>query len=95
MENPFNLSDEKLKTLLDGYFIWCNKNEEDKKYPELEREKTEERRKTLLNKEYLSRLSEEELVKGILNYSKSLEGPVNIRIGRPRVSGEIKKLKRN
>jgi hypothetical protein len=33
MENPFTLYDEKLKILLDGYLNWCNKNEEDKKYP--------------------------------------------------------------
>jgi len=72
MENPFNLSDEKLKILLEAYLNWCNKNEEDKKYPELERRKTEERKKTLLDKEYIQRLSEEELVAEILNYSKNL-----------------------
>ena len=34
MENPFALSDEKLKILLDGYLNWCNKNEDEGKYPE-------------------------------------------------------------
>jgi len=95
MENPFNLSDEKLKEILDGYFTWANKNEEAKKYPGLEKQESEKRNNTLLNKEYLSSLSDEELVAEILNYSKGLEGPVNIRIGKPRVSGEINKLKRN
>jgi len=33
MKNPFNLSDEKLKKLLNGYFVWSNKNEKEKKYP--------------------------------------------------------------
>lgn len=50
MEIPYNLSDEKLKILLNGYFVWSNKNEDQKKYPGLERQKTEERKKTLLNK---------------------------------------------
>ena len=95
MEKPFNLSDERLKILLEDYSNWCNKNEEDKKYLELERRKNKERKKTLLNKEYIQRLSDDELVDKILEYSKGLEGPVNIRIGKPRVSGEIKKLKRN
>jgi len=95
MENSFNLSDEKLKILLEAYFNWGKENEDEGKYPEIEKQKTEERRKTLLNKEYLSSLSDEELVAEILNYSKNLEGPVNINIGKPRVLGEIKKLKGN
>ena len=95
MENPFNLSGENLKTLLDSCFVWCNKHEENKKYQEMEKQKSEERKSTLLNKEYLLNLTDDELVEKILIYSKDLEGPVNIRIGRPRVSGEIKKLKKN
>lgn len=95
MENPFNLSDVKLKILLDGYFVWCNKSEENKKYQETEKQKSEERKKTWLNKEYLSSLPDEKLVTEILNYSKNLEGPANINIGKPRVLEEIKKIKRN
>jgi len=33
MENPFTLSDEDLKKLLESYSNWCNKNEKEKKYP--------------------------------------------------------------
>ena len=95
MENPFNLSDEKLKILLDGYFSWSKENENEEKYPELEKQKSEERRKTLLDKEYLSSLSDKQLVDEILKYIKSLEGPVGIRLGRPRVSGRISEIKRN
>jgi hypothetical protein len=95
MENPFNLSDEDLIKLLDAYFNWCNKNEEDKKYSEIERQKARERKKTLLDKEHVQRLSDDELSDKILEYSKKLEGPVGIRIGKPRVSGEINNLKRN
>jgi len=46
MENPFNLSDEKLKRLLDGYFSWIKENKDEEKYPELERQKTIERKNT-------------------------------------------------
>ena len=85
MEIPFNLSDKKLKKLLDGYFVWCNKNEKEKKYPGLERRKTEERKKNLLDKEHIQGLPDEELAEKILEYSKNLEGPVDINIGKPRV----------
>lgn len=52
MEIPYNLSDEKLKTLLDACSAWCEKSEEGK-YPELERRKTEERKMcTLPNTAY-------------------------------------------
>jgi hypothetical protein len=95
MESPFALSDEKLKILLDGYFTWSKENENEEKYPELEKQKSEERRKSLLNKEYLSSLSDGELVDVILKYIKTLEGPVGIRLGRPRVSGRISEIKRN
>ncbi len=37
MVNLFNLSDEKLKEMFNDYFVQCNKNEEYKKYSELER----------------------------------------------------------
>lgn len=90
MGNPFTLSDEDLKKLLESYSNWCNKNEEDKKYPEHERQKARERKKTLLDKEYIQRLSDEELVDEILNYSKILEGPVNIRIGKPKFQEKLK-----
>jgi len=95
MEISFNLSDEKLKILLDGYFSWSKENESEEKYPEIERQKARERKKTLLDKEHIQGLPDEELAVKILNYSKNLEGPVNINIGKPRVLGEIKKLKRN
>ena len=46
MENPFTLYDEKLKILLDGYLNWCKENEDEGKYPELEKQKSKERKKT-------------------------------------------------
>lgn len=95
MEILFNLSDDKLKKILSGYFVWSNKNEKEKKYPGLERQKTEERKKTLLNKKYIQKLSNDELADKIIEYSKFLEGPVIILIGKPKVLREIEKLKRN
>lgn len=95
MEILFNLSDDKLKKILSGYFVWSNKNEENKKYLADEKQNSEERGKTFLNKENLLSLSDKQLVDKILKYIKTLEGPVGIRLGKPRVSGEIKKLRRN
>lgn len=95
MENPFNLPDDKLKELLDAYFDWINRDENEAGYVERERKKAETRRTTLLNKEYISKLNDEELSDEILKYVKELEGPVGIRLGEPRVSGEIEKIRRN
>jgi MoxR-like ATPase len=95
MENPFNLSDEKLKILLNGYFDWSNKNEEQKNYPGLEKQKSEERNKPLLNKENLSNLSDEKLIDIILKYVGNLEGPVGIKLNKPKVIEEISKVRRN
>jgi len=61
MQNLFNLSDDKLKGLLNAYFEWVNKNENEAEHVENERKKAEIRRKTLLNKDYISKLSDEEL----------------------------------
>lgn len=95
MENLFNLSDEKLKILLDGYFVWCNKNEEDKKYPGSEKQESEKRNNTLLNKEYLSSLSDKKLVDEILKYINTLEGPLGIKLNKPKVTEEVSKIRRN
>ena len=43
MENPFNLSNEKLKILLKAHSAWCERSEEGK-YPKLEKQKTKERK---------------------------------------------------
>ena len=95
MENPFNLSDEKLKILLNGYFVWCNKNEKEKKYPGSEKQESEKRNNTLLNKEYLSSLSDKQLVDEILKYIKTLEGPLRIKLNNQKVTKEVSKIRRN
>ena len=95
MENPFNLSDDKLKKILNGYFVWSNKNEKEKKYPGSEKQESEKRNDTLLNKEYLSSLSDEILIDEILNYIKTLEGPLGIKLNKPKVTEEVSKIRRN
>ena len=95
MEIPFNLSDEKLKILLNGYFVWSNKNEKEKKYPGSEKKESEKRNSTLLNKKYLSSLSNEKLIDEILKYINTLEGPLGIKLNKPKVTEEISKIRRN
>ena len=62
MGNPFNLTDQKLIKLLDAYFDWIEKNEQDKRYAIEQKRKAEHIRETLLNSQYLSRVSDDELV---------------------------------
>jgi len=95
MENPFTLSDDKLKKILSGYFVWSNKNEKEKKYPGSEKQESEKRNNTLLNKEYLSSLSDEKLVDEILKYINTLEGPLGIKLNKPKVTEEVSKIRRN
>ena len=70
MENPFILSDDKLKVLLDAFSGWSKGDEKERKYTDDHRQKAEDLKKTLLNKDYLSRVSRDELVEEILKYSK-------------------------
>lgn len=95
MENPFSLSDEKLKELLSAFTSWYERNEVEKKYSDAQRQKAQEIKKTLLNKSYLSQVSDEELAKEIYDYSRKLEGPAHIRLGMPRIEGSLSLIKRN
>jgi len=95
MENPFSLSDTKLKELLKSYALWYKKNEIDLRYSNTQRQKSQEIKETLLNKNYLSQASDEELAKEIFDYSRKLEGPAHIRLGMPRIKGRLSLIKRN
>lgn len=95
MNNPFILSDDQLKTLLNSYSIWCEKDEKEKKYPKVFREKANELKKTLLNRTYLTNTSDKDLVQSILDYSKTIEGPVIIKLVSSRISEQLEKIKRN
>jgi len=95
MKNPFNLSDEKLKKMLDGYFVWSNKSEDQRKYPGIEKRKSEDIKNTLLNEDYLSGLSDEKLIDIIVEYANKLEGPVKIKINKPKITKEIGNIRSN
>jgi len=95
MKNPFPISDENLKILLGSFSSWVDSNEQEKNYAPKEREKSRKLKETLLNHDYLAAASDDALVKDILSYSKTLEGPAKIKIGLPRVTGRINNLRHN
>ncbi len=96
MSSTFILSDEDLKTLLASYSSWCAQDtKEGTEYAERHRQLADDLRITLLSRKYLSEVSEEELSKKVFEYSRKLEGPAYIRLGMPRISGQLPKVKRN
>jgi hypothetical protein len=74
MDNPFNISDERLKELLSSYETWMKSIPKEALYPETIREQTKKLRDDFLSKERLSQLSDDELYKKIYDYSRKLEG---------------------
>jgi MoxR-like ATPase len=95
MKNPFCLSDEKLKILLNAYSAWCESQEKEKDYPSKERNKSEELRNTLLSRGYLASAGDDEFTKKIFDYSRALEGPAFIRLGTPRITAKTADIKKN
>lgn len=95
MENPFNLSDEKLLELIKSYSLWLNSNPKEKKYIVEFRKQADEIRKEFLNEEVLSNLPDEEFYQKIFSYSRTLEGPAYIRLGEPRIRAYLPDLRRN
>jgi 5-methylcytosine-specific restriction protein B len=95
MKNPFSLSDDNLRTLMQSYTAWSLGNEEEKNYAMDMFKRAEDIKAKLLNKNYLNEAPDEQLVQDLLQYSKTLEGPANIQIGKPRVAHELEKIKRN
>ena len=49
MENPFNITDEKLQELLAGYTVWLESDPMQKQYPSDFRKQAEEIRKEFLD----------------------------------------------
>jgi 5-methylcytosine-specific restriction protein B len=95
MENPFSVPYDKLKIILDSYFSWIQRNEQDRAYIDYQKQRDEELKKYLLNKEYLNTAPKEEVIDKIINYSRTLEGPAYIRIGKERVTNQLNMIKRN
>ena len=95
MENPFNLSQEKLIQLLSGYDAWLKSDPQEARYPEIIREQTIGYRQEFLDKEILKQLSDEELHKRLFNYSRRLEGRVYRTLQDEVIKRSIKELRHN
>lgn len=95
MNNPFKISPEKLKQLLAGYTAWLKSDPEEESYPATIREQSKRIKDEFLNQEVLSRMSDDDLYEKIFKYSRELEGPVHMRLGEPRLRGDLKAIKRN
>ena len=93
--NPFPLSDERLKDLLNSYSEWISKHPEEMDYHKKQADASDDIRKKLLDKEFLDSSTDEALSAEIHRYSRTLEGPAYIRLGEPRIKGEISNLRRN
>lgn len=91
----YKLSKEKLKELLNAYFIWESEVDKEKAYVNDLKKENEEIKKMFLNKEHLNSVGVKEFDKNIFDYSRKLEGPAIINLGEPRLKGESKNLKRN
>lgn len=95
MENPFNLSQEKLIELLSGYDSWLKSDPKEAKYPEVIREQSKRIKGDFLNSETLQRLNDDELYNKIYKYSRNLEGRVHRTLGGDILQTSIYELRRN
>jgi len=95
MENPFNLSQEKLIELISGYDIWLKSDPREAKYPEVIREQSKKIKGDFLNSETLQGLNDDELYERIYKYSRNLEGRVHRTLGGDILHTSIKELRRN
>ncbi len=95
MNNTFNISPEKLKKLIAGYTAWLKSDPKEETYPATIREQSEKIKDEFLNPEVLSRMSDNDLYEKIFKYSRKLEGPVHMRLGEPRLKGDLSEIRRN
>ena len=95
MKSPFNISPEKLKQLLAGYTVWMKSDPKEESYPATMRDLSKKIKDEFLNQEVLSHMSDDDLYEKIFKYSRKLEGPVHMRLGEPRLRGDLQEIKRN
>lgn len=95
MNSLFDIPADKLKKLLSGYETWLKTDPKEEKYPRVEREKSMMIKKEFLNLSVLQNMSDDELYDKIYRYSRKLEGPVAIKLGEPRLRGDLQKIRRN
>ena len=94
MDNPFKISAEKLKDLITGYEAWIKSDPNEEKYPQIEREKSKKIKEDFLDPGVLKNMSDDELYDKIYKYSRKLEGPVQIRLGEPRLRSDLPEIRR-
>jgi len=95
MNNPFNISDERLKDLLASYETWMKSIPTEAEYPETFRKQSIKIREEFLNKETLKRLNDDELFSKIYNYSRKLEGKAYRTLPVDVIKKSIKELRHN
>ncbi len=77
-----------------AYLEWCESNPKESEYPEKERQKRKDLQATLVNLTYLKAASKDDLVKEVLDYSRTLEGPAFIPLGVERITSTIDDLRK-
>lgn len=93
LKNPFQLSDDQLKQIIDGYNQWLSAYPDESKYAKTFSDKAEEIRAYFLNPEALEKTSDDDLYGKVYEYSRSLEGPAYIRLGEQRIRAALKQLR--
>ena len=95
MENPFNLSKEKLLELMTNYVSWLNSNPQEAKYPVEFRTQADTIRDEFLINDVITNMPDDILYEKIYRYSRSLEGPAYIRLGEMRIRDGLLEIRRN
>jgi 5-methylcytosine-specific restriction endonuclease McrBC GTP-binding regulatory subunit McrB len=95
MNNPFKVSEDKLRTLLAGYETWLESDLKEAAYPGIFKEQGQKIREDFLNVGILEQMSDDDLYEKIFKYSRKLEGPVHMRLGQPRLRGDLPEIRRN
>jgi len=95
MNNPFGISEEKLKNLIVSYDAWIQSDPKEENYPKTFRDLSQKIKDDFLTKDVLLQMSNDDLYDKIFKYSRKLEGPAFIRLGEQRIRGDLDKLRRN
>ena len=95
MKNPFNLSEEDLLKLLNGYDEWLNRDSEQRVYPVFFRKQAEQLKQDFLNLQHLDGLTDDELYNQLNSYTRNLEGKAYRTIPKNVLRNKISSLRAN
>ena len=95
MESAFILSDEKIRKLIQSYFIWEKSSPSNHKFLSNLEEQEEYIRSSLLDVSIIENISHKELYKRIYEYSRTLESQAYVRLSESKIRRNLKNLKRN